>query len=100
MRLQPDGGYRVHYDPAIAMPFASMDISADIESWPTWDAIRCPTLLLRGAESDLLASETAKAMTERGPRAKLVEFPGVGHAPTLLHRDQIAAVREFLLEGA
>jgi hypothetical protein len=35
-------------------------------------------------------------MTQRGPKAKLVELPGIGHAPTLLHEDQIAIVREFL----
>ena len=55
-----------------------------------------PTLLIRGAESDLLSRETAEAMTRRGPKAKLVELPGIGHAPTLLHEDQIAIVREFL----
>ncbi|HEY7673682.1 MAG TPA: alpha/beta hydrolase, partial [Burkholderiales bacterium] len=52
---------------------------------------------LRGEQSDLLTRETAKRMTERGPRAKLVEIPGVGHAPTLIHADQIAIVRDFLL---
>ncbi len=97
VRRAPDGTYRVHYDPAIAVPFASLDAGVDIESWPIWDAIGCPTLLLRGAESDLLTREVAVAMTERGPRAQLVEFPGIGHAPTLMHEDQIAVVREFLL---
>jgi len=99
VRRQPDGTYRVHYDPAIAVPFASMDTGADIESWQIWDAIRRPTLLLRGVESDLLTRETAIGMSQRGPRAELVEFPGVGHAPTLLHADQIAVVREFLIRG-
>jgi pimeloyl-ACP methyl ester carboxylesterase len=99
MRRRPDGTYRVHYDPAIAVPFAAMDTGKDVEGWEVWDAIRCPTLVLRGAESDLLTRETAMTMSERGPRAKLVEFAGVGHAPTLLHDDQITAVREFLLAG-
>jgi pimeloyl-ACP methyl ester carboxylesterase len=54
-------------------------------------------LLLRGAESDLLAIETAQAMTQRGPKARLVEFAGVGHAPTLVAADQIETVRAFLL---
>ena len=58
---------------------------------------RVPTLLLRGAQSDLLTHETAQAMTQRGPKARLVEFEGVGHAPTLVAPDQVAAVREFLL---
>jgi pimeloyl-ACP methyl ester carboxylesterase len=54
-------------------------------------------LLLRGAESDLLSRVTAQAMTERGPKARLVEFAGVGHAPTLVQPEQRQAVREFLL---
>lgn len=46
---------------------------------------------------DLLSRATAQAMTERGPRAHVVEFEGVGHAPTLVAADQVAAVTEFLL---
>jgi pimeloyl-ACP methyl ester carboxylesterase len=55
---------------------------------------------LRGANSDRLRRPDAMAMTQRGPRATLVEFPGVGHAPALMAPDQIAAVRGFLLGGA
>ena len=64
--------------------------------WAAYDALRCPTLLIRGVESDLLSSETARAMTQRGPGARLVELPGVGHAPTLIREEQIAIVRDFL----
>jgi pimeloyl-ACP methyl ester carboxylesterase len=100
--LKPDGdGFRLHYDPAIAVPIKAMtpELAAAGEAltWAAYDAVRCPTLLLRGAESDLLGTETAQAMTQRGPKARLVEFAGVGHAPTLVAADQIAAVREFLL---
>ncbi|MDH4325847.1 MAG: alpha/beta hydrolase, partial [Betaproteobacteria bacterium] len=59
--------------------------------------LRCPTLVVRGAQSDLLSKATAEAMRQRGPKAKVVELPGIGHAPTLLHDGQIAIVREFLL---
>ena len=65
--------------------------------WAAYDAIRVPVLLVRGSESDLLTRETAQAMTERGPRARLAEIPGVGHAPTFMHDDQIALVKNFLL---
>ncbi len=65
--------------------------------WQSYDRLRCATLLLRGAESDLLSPATAQAMTQRGPRAQLHEFAGVGHAPTLVHDDQIDVVRRFLL---
>ncbi len=101
--LRPDGegGWTPHYDPAIAVPFksASAETAAAGEAalWRAYDALRCPTLVLRGAESDLLSPATAQAMTERGPRARLVEFAGVGHAPTLVAADQVAVVREFLL---
>ena len=96
VRGQADGTYRMHYDPAIAVAFNAEDPHKDLDLWATYDAIRCPTLVLRGAQSDLLTRETAEGMTTRGPKAKRVEVPGVGHAPTLIHDDQIAIVREFL----
>ncbi len=99
--LKPDGGgWALHYDPAIAAGFALVtpEIAAAGEAalWAAYDRLTCPTLLLRGAESDLLSSDTARQMGLRGPRAKLVEFSGVGHAPTLVHADQIAVVKDFL----
>ena len=96
-RRQADGSYRMHYDPAIAVPFNAAKTDKDIELWSYYDAIRCPTLVLRGAQSDLLRRETAQEMARRGPRAKMVEIAEVGHAPTLMHADQVAIVREFLL---
>jgi pimeloyl-ACP methyl ester carboxylesterase len=100
--LKPDGdGFKPHYDPAIAVPFksltAEMVAAGEAMTWHAFDAVRCPTLVLRGADSDLLARETAQAMTQRGPKAQLREFAGVGHAPTLVADDQVQAVREFLL---
>ena len=95
------GGLKLHYDPAIAEPLRRLTpaiaAAGEVALWAAWDALRCSTLLLRGAESDLLSHATAQAMTQRGPRARLVEFAGVGHAPTLVAPDQVAAVREFLL---
>jgi len=92
---------RLHYDPAIAEPFgqATEESAQQGEAmlWQLYDAIQAETLVLRGRQSDLLSLETAHAMTGRGPRARLVEFEGVGHAPTLIAKDQIAAVAGFLL---
>ncbi|MFT3665447.1 alpha/beta fold hydrolase [Piscinibacter sp.] len=94
-------GFELHYDPAIAVALRAITPEAaragEAALWAAYDALRCPTLLLRGADSDLLSRDTAQAMTQRGPRATLVEFEGVGHAPTLIAPGQIAAVREFLL---
>lgn len=98
-----DGRLMLHYDPAIAVPFRALTPESSAQSevvlWQLYDAIRAQTLLLRGTESDLFARETALAMTQRGPRARLVEFAGVGHAPTLVADDQVRAVCDFLLEG-
>lgn len=96
VRREPDGIWRMHYDPAIAVPFNARATREDIDLWPLYDMVKCPTLLLRGALSDLLSAETAKAMSERGPMARLAEFAGVGHAPTLIHDRQIEVVKAFL----
>ena len=95
------GAFTLHYDPAIAVPFRTVtqETSAQGEAllWKLYDAIKADTLLLRGADSDVLAEATAQQMTLRGPHARLVEFPGVGHAPTLVANDQVLAVADFLL---
>jgi pimeloyl-ACP methyl ester carboxylesterase len=97
LRRNDDGTWRAHYDPRIAE--AAPVPEKDLELWRLYDAVRCPTLVLRGERSDLLTRDTAAEMTRRGPRASVVEIPGVGHAPTLLHPEQIAPVRDFLLQG-
>ena len=100
--LKADGdGFKLHYDPAIAQSFNAVTPQAtaagEALAWAAFDAIRCPTLVLRGADSDLLTRATAQAMTQRGPKARLHEFAGIGHAPTLVADEQVAVVREFLL---
>lgn len=89
-------------DPAIALPLGAITPElarlGEAAAWQAWDRLRCPTLVLRGADSDILAPATAAAMTQRGPRARVHEFAGVGHAPTLVHADQIEVVRRFLLD--
>lgn len=95
-RQLEDGRYAMAYDPGIAENFKTLDLK-DIDLWPFWDRIHCPTLVLRGAFSDVLDHADAVTMTERGPKAKLIEFPGMGHAPALMADDQIAVVRDWLL---
>ena len=94
VRRNEDGRWVLTYDPAIAAPFRANPAPADL--WPVWDAIRCPTLLLRGRDSDLLSPSTAHAMTQRGPKARLIEFDEVGHAPALMDAEQIQPIVEFL----
>jgi pimeloyl-ACP methyl ester carboxylesterase len=101
LRQNADGQWVRHYDLGLAVPFqAATDEStrqAEASLWHAYDAVRCPTLLVRGAQSDLLSQATALEMTQRGPKAQLIELDGIGHAPTFLQPDQIALVREFLL---
>ncbi len=95
-RQMQDGRWRLKYDPGIAVPFRAAAV-APTDLWSLWDAIKCPTLVLRGAQSDLLSSATAQAMHKRGPRPDVLEFAGIGHAPMLLTPDQIDPVVRFLL---
>ena len=109
VRQRPDGKWTVNYDLKIAEPFKALFTSvagdaagaanaqaAPMTLWPLYEAIACPTLLLRGEHSDLLPAEVAIAMTQRGPKARLVEIPGAGHAQSLVTPEQIQVVHQFL----
>jgi pimeloyl-ACP methyl ester carboxylesterase len=89
-----EGGFRLRYDPSIAAPFRGP--LAEVDLWSFWDAIRCPVLVIRGAESDLLPADTAEKMKTRGPGATVVSLPGIGHAPALMNAEQIGIIRDWL----
>lgn len=94
------GRLRLRYDPAIAHAFKATPPD-DVVLWPVWETVACPTLVLRGASSDLLLAETADEMARRGAAGQkgLVQvrtIAGAGHAPALMSQDQIALVRQFL----
>ena len=99
----PEGGWRLCSDPAIAVPMAGLTAEAlaqgDAILWQAYEQIKAQVLLLRGADSDLLAPATARRMAASGPHARLIEFAGVGHAPILIADDQVEAVTGFLLPG-
>lgn len=98
VRRAEDGKIEFRYDPGIADAYRQISGSGqDIELWPIYEQIRCPTLVLRGAESDLLRRETAVEMTQRGPKATVIEIPGVGHAPMFMQREQVIIVQKYLL---
>jgi pimeloyl-ACP methyl ester carboxylesterase len=97
-RRKPDGSFGFAYDPHIGDAFRA-EPPKDVDLWSAYDAIRCPTLVLRGALSDVLRRTDAEAMTQRGPRARVLELPGIGHAPSLATPDQVATVRVFLRDG-
>ena len=102
LRQTDDGRWRRHYDVSLALPFKVMTEESaqqgEAALWAAYDAVRCPVLLVRGSESDLLTRDTAQQMTTRGPHARLLELSGIGHAPTFMHDDQIALARQFFME--
>jgi pimeloyl-ACP methyl ester carboxylesterase len=103
---QKDGRWALRYDPAIGRAQSQWDrelpLGAEfmrgIDVWPAWSEVRCPVLVLRGAESDVLTRATVAEMRKRKPDVQVAEFPGVGHAPALFDPDQIAVVRKFLMK--
>jgi pimeloyl-ACP methyl ester carboxylesterase len=100
VRRLEDGTYCLHYDPQLRVPIRAVTEeqakAGEATLWQVYDLIQCPTLLIRGAESELLSAAAAVEMTQRGARAQVATLPGVGHAPTLTHQDQIDIVRQFL----
>ncbi|MBK8458713.1 MAG: alpha/beta hydrolase [Phyllobacteriaceae bacterium] len=93
-RRTDSGKVTVHYDPRIVTQFTLH--RADLDCWPDWDAVTAKTMLLRGAESDVLPRAVAEDMARRGPRPLIVEFNGFGHAPTLASDIEIDVLRRFL----
>lgn len=95
-RKYDDDTYGFRYDPGIAVSFKK-PVFEDIALWSQWDVLTVPTLVLRGMNSDVLHPDIAAAMQVRGPKAQVIELPGIGHAPMLVSDDQIAIVKDFLL---
>ncbi|PXW80002.1 pimeloyl-ACP methyl ester carboxylesterase [Nitrosomonas sp. Nm84] len=91
-----DGSYGFRYDPRISVSFKEREIK-DIDLWNQWDQLNVPTLVLRGMASDILSVDTAAQMQVRGAKAKIVELPGIGHAPMLMDAGQMKIVRDFIL---
>lgn len=95
-RRTDDGQVTMHYDPMIATMFTTH--KSDLDLWWVYDQVACPTLVLRGADSDVLPEAVAEEMTWCGPKARLEVIEGYGHAPTLNTPEQIELIRGFLLE--
>ncbi|MGH8688315.1 MAG: alpha/beta fold hydrolase [Burkholderiales bacterium] len=99
-----DGRWYLRFDPAIGEWNAQSDpelpmgptFLRGLDLWSAWNAVDCPVLVLRGAQSDVLTAATVEEMKQRKPATQSVEFEGVGHAPSLMAKDQIEAVRGFL----
>jgi pimeloyl-ACP methyl ester carboxylesterase len=95
----PHGTYRRLCDPEIGRAF-NPAMLFNLTLWKYWDAITCPTLVLRGEQSDLLLRATAQEMTRRGPKARLVEIADCGHAPALLDPAQVGIITQWMATTA
>ena len=98
--VEKQGNWTTHYDPAIGQTFQNLTESvvqaSEAALWAAYDAIKAETLIVRGEHSDLLSHQTVEQMRQRGPKPRVIEVAGVGHAPTFMQNDQIRIVRDFL----
>ncbi len=95
-RRTEQGDIALAYDPNIDWILKKEPLE-EVNLWPLWDGVRCPVLVLRGMESDVLTAATAQEMQRRKPAMRLVELEGIGHAPALMADEQITLVRDWLL---
>jgi pimeloyl-ACP methyl ester carboxylesterase len=100
LRQNEQGKWKKHYDVRLAKVVKASTpesvLAGQTQLWASYNAITCPTDLIRGAQSDLLSQETAMEMTRTGPRATLHQIEGVGHAPMFQQVEQVALVRKIL----
>jgi pimeloyl-ACP methyl ester carboxylesterase len=97
MVLGSNGRVVFDYDMRIAEPLAAMDLTAQVDMWPGFEALAGrPLLIVRGALSDLLSQATLDEMLRRLPEAEAAVVPRVGHAPTLGEPEALAAIDRLL----
>lgn len=99
MLVERNGLWIMHYDPDIAVPFASvnplMAKAGEMAMWHAFKQIHIPMLIVRGAQSDLLSADTVTQMCKVNSYARSIEIPNVGHAPAFVKKEQIALAQEF-----
>jgi pimeloyl-ACP methyl ester carboxylesterase len=97
--VKPAGNGKLTWkmDPQIRKPMRTA--ARPLDMWVPFARIEAPTLVIRGAESDILAARTVERMKSVAPHVESVEIPGVGHAPTLREPKSLAAILKFLAIG-
>jgi pimeloyl-ACP methyl ester carboxylesterase len=97
--LSSDGKYKLAYDPEIVKGMnITPDNIKDVDLWSIWDKVDCPTLIIRGEQSDILTKETADQMLASKKNIKIYTAPEVGHAPALMDMTQILEIEKWLKE--
>lgn len=96
-RLASSGRITIDYDARIAEPMRNIADQAPVDLWPTLEWLKgVPSLVLRGAISDVLAPATVDRMMQALPLCEAVTIPGVGHTPTLDEPEARAAIDRLL----
>lgn len=96
-RQLPDGIFSLAYDPAIVAPLKeNLDALQDVSVWPIYEAVQIPMLLLHGTESTILSSNLVEEMKQRNKNLEVIDFPGIGHAPSLTEESQVELIRTWL----
>jgi len=90
-----DGGLVWKMDASIRRPLRGGTAQQRLDLWVPYARIACPILIVRGADSDILASATAGRMCTVHKGAKAVEVPAVAHAPSLTEAESLGAIKEF-----
>ena len=90
------GVYTWKMDPAVR---AAPPVAPAVAPWDAFRSLKCPVLVIRGGQSDILAADSAARMCEALPTCRLVEVPGVGHAPSLVEPEALKALKGFLRGG-
>lgn len=99
LRPAENGTFRLHYDPGIAEPFKLIADKGDLELWSLWEDVKCPVLVLHGLKSDILTSAIVQKMKNTHQRTESVEYPDIGHLPSLMEDGQITTVEQWLLKS-
>lgn len=94
--IQPDGTITRAYDPQIFTAMSQYESNGDIDLWPMWDTIQCPTLVLHGMESKVLTQTICDEMVQRKANTEIVSLAGVGHTPSLMVQEYIDIVTDWL----
>jgi pimeloyl-ACP methyl ester carboxylesterase len=89
------GRWRFRYDPSIGEHFRKGPL-VDVDLRAYWNAVRCPALVIRGEDSDLLTPAILEEMRRR-PHTETVVVPRTGHPPMLMKDAEVMPIRRFLL---
>lgn len=98
IRLESCGNYYLNYDPVLGQIFVEsiQNMKDGMNLWHLWNHIKHPVLILRGQKSDILTLNTVEQMVSKRNNVQFIEYPGVGHVPSLMTNQHILDIRKWL----